>query len=339
MSEARFYTRLEGGSVRCELCAHYCVLAPGETGICGVRHNREGCLETRVADLVIAAHVDPIEKKPFYHVLPGTTSFSLAAPGCNFHCRHCQNHQISQLPRRVGAGELSGRRLDPLAIVREAQDAGCRSLAYTYTEPTIYFELLASVAQPARERGLLNLVVSNGYIAPVARRELAGLIDAANIDLKAWSDSFYRRICGAKSMKPVLETIAGLLADGVWVEVTTLLIPGCNDAPAELKELAAFLVSLSPEIPWHISGFFPAYRMTVLPPTPPETLLRAREIGLEAGLRYVFTGNRPGEEGEDTVCPGCGAVLIRRFGYRILANRVAEGKCPDCGRRLEGIFV
>ena len=337
MSRALLYTELGGGRVRCELCAHYCRLAPGQSGICGVRHNHKGVLETRVGDLVIATHVDPIEKKPFFHVLPGTASYSLAAPGCNFHCRHCQNYQISQLSRPLE--RLPGQHIAPEALVREARATGCRSISFTYTEPTIYFELLLAVAARAREQGLLNLIVSNGFMTAAARRKLAGLVNGANIDLKAWSDSFYRRICGARSKLPVLETIAGLLADGVWVEVTTLLIPGHNDAPGELEEMAAFLVSLSPEIPWHVSGFFPTYRLTRVPPTPPETLLRARQIGLEAGLKYVFTGNRPGEGGEDTVCPGCGTLLLRRYGFRVLENHLQQGCCPVCGRSPAGIFV
>ncbi len=336
MREAELYTRLDGDRIRCELCAHHCRLKPGQGGICRVRENRSGRLYTAVADLVVATHVDPVEKKPFYHVLPASRSYSLAAPGCNFRCRHCQNYEISQVPRQLVPG--FGQRRRPAELVREALAAGCRSLAYTYTEPTVYFELMAETALRARERGLLNLMVSNGYLTPAARRRLYPLIDAANIDLKAWSDRFYRRVCSARSKQPVLDTIASFVDHGIWVEVTTLLIPGYNDDPAELRELARFLVSLSPAIPWHVTGFFPTYRLTTAPPTPPETLNLARQIGLEAGLYYVFSGNRPGLGGEDSCCPGCGATLIRRYGFRVLENRVREARCPDCGEPVAGIF-
>ena len=337
MREAELYRKLENGLVVCDLCAHACRLRPGQTGICGVRVNRGGRLYTRVADLVVAAHVDPIEKKPFYHVLPASKSYSLAAPGCNFRCRHCQNHEISQMPftRR----ELLGESRSAEALVREAVACGCRSIAYTYTEPTIYFELMTAVAARAREAGLLNLMVSNGYLSAAARSRLYGLVDATNIDLKAWSDGFYRRICGARSKQPVLETITDFKARGIWVEVTTLLIPGYNDDPAELEELARFLVSVDPAIPWHVTGFFPTWRLTSVPPTPPETIARAREIGLAAGLRYVFAGNRPGLGGEDTCCHNCGTRLIRRYGFRVLENRIIDARCPSCRTPVAGIFA
>ena len=337
MREAELYHQLENGLVACDLCAHACRLKPGRTGICGIRVNRDGKLYTRVADLVIAAHVDPIEKKPFYHVLPASSSYSLAAPGCNFRCRHCQNHEISQMP--FIRGELVGESRRPGELVREAVACGCRSIAYTYTEPTIYFELMTAVAARARKAGLYNLMVTNGYLSAAARQRLYGLIDAANIDLKAWSDTFYRRICNARSMRPVLETIADFRARGIWVEVTTLLIPGYNDAPGELEALARFLVSVDPAIPWHVTGLFPTWRLTSAPPTPPETIARAREIGLAAGLHYVFAGNRPGLGGEDTCCHRCGERLIRRYGFRVLENRIVDSRCPACRTPVAGIFA
>ncbi len=336
MREAELYSKLPQKRVRCELCAHRCYLRPGQAGICGVRRNLEGVLYTAVADLVIATHVDPIEKKPFYHVLPGSKSYSLAAPGCNFNCRHCQNHEISQLPHRTE--KLVGRHLRPEDLVREAVATGCRSLAYTYTEPTTYFELMRATAAVGHERGLLNLMVTNGYLTKTARSSLASLVDGANIDLKAWSDSFYRRVCGAAGMTPVLDTIADFVARGIWVEVTTLLIPGYNDDSAELRELARFLVSVSPLIPWHVTGFFPIYKLTGVAPTPPETLKKAREIGLEAGLHYVFEGNRPGVGGESTYCHNCGELLIERYGFRVIEKRMSGSECPRCRKRVAGIF-
>ncbi len=336
MREAELYTRLPENRVRCDLCAHLCRLRSGQTGICGVRRNREGTLYTLVADLVVATHVDPIEKKPLYHVLPGSKSYSLAAPGCNFRCRHCQNHEISQMPQN-GKG-LSGHRVKASELVREALATGCRSIAYTYTEPTIYFELMCATAALAKEQGLLNLMVSNGYLTAAGRCRLYPLIQGANIDLKAWSDSFYRRICGAASMTPVLETISDFIEHGIWVEVTTLLIPGYNDNQSELKELARFLVSISPSIPWHVTGFFPTYRLTGVPPTSPETLKKARDIGLEAGLRYVFEGNRPGIGGENTNCHHCGEVLIERYGFKVVENKISDKSCPVCRTPVAGIF-
>lgn len=336
MQEAELYTKLTKDRVRCDLCAHLCRLRLGQTGICGVRQNLDGVLYTKVADRVVATHVDPVEKKPFYHILPGSKSYSLAAVGCNFSCRHCQNHEISQMPR--GQGDIAGQILRPDELVREAVATGCRSLAYTYTEPTIYFELMQATATLGKESGLLNLMVSNGFLSAPARKQLIPLLHGANIDLKAWSDSFYRRICGASGMTPVLETIADFAARGIWVEVTTLLIPGYNDNSAELKELARFLVSLAPEIPWHVTGFFPTYRLTDVPPTPLETINRARAIGLEAGLHHVFAGNRPGVGGESTYCHNCGELLIERYGFRVLKNRISESKCPACQTPVAGIF-
>ncbi len=336
MQEAELYTVLSKNCIRCDLCAHLCRLRPGQIGICGVRQNREGTLYTLVADLVVASHVDPIEKKPFYHVLPGSKSYSLAAPGCNFCCRHCQNHEISQIPKVEKA--LAGHHIKASELVRDALATGCRSIAYTYTEPTVYFELMTATAVLAREQGLFNLMVSNGYLSAAARRHLRPLIQGANIDLKAWSDSFYRRICGAASMTPVLETISDFVEHGMWVEVTTLLIPGYNDNESELKELARFLVSVSPSIPWHVTGFFPTYRLTGAPPTPPETLEKARDIGLAAGLHYVFEGNCPGVGGENTYCHHCGEVLIERYGFRVLNNKIIDKRCPVCQTTVAGIF-
>jgi pyruvate formate lyase activating enzyme len=234
--------------------------------------------------------------------------------------------------------QLAGRHLRPELLVREALATGCKSLAYTYTEPTIYFEMMCAVAALGKEQGLLNLMVSNGFLTAAARDRLKPLIDGANIDLKAWSNSFYRRLCGAASMTPVLETIADFAAHGVWVEVTTLLIPGYNDSVSELRELARFLVSISPAIPWHVTGFFPTYRLTEVAPTPPETINRAHDIGREAGLHYVFAGNRPGIGGESTYCHNCGELLIERYGFRVLKNRISGQSCPACQTQVAGIF-
>lgn len=337
MREAELYEKLPDSRVRCLLCAHFCRLRPGQSGICRVRINRDGRLYTLVDDKLVAMHVDPVEKKPFYHVLPGSRSYSIATCGCNFRCRHCQNAEISQCP--TDSRPLMGQFRSPDEMLREALATGCASVAYTYTEPTVFFELMTSVAVLAREKKLLNLMVSNGYLSADARRRLYGLIDAANIDLKAGSDRFYRRICGARSRLPVQETIADFIARGIWVEVTTLLIPGYNDKPAELQGIADFLVSLSPSIPWHVTGFFPTYRLNSAPPTPPETIARAREIGLERGLRYVFAGNRPGLGGENSYCHKCGALLLERYGFQLRKNLIHDDLCPQCSTPVAGIFT
>jgi pyruvate formate lyase activating enzyme len=333
--EAMLYRRLEEGWVECRLCAHHCRIAPGKRGICGVRENRDGTLVTRVYDKVIARHVDPIEKKPLFHVLPGSRSYSIATPGCNFRCRHCQNYEISQMPRE--REHIVGEPHPPAAIVAAARAAECASIAYTYTEPTIYFELAWDTARRARAAGLLNLFVSNGFMSAAAAATISPLLDAINIDIKAFTEHFYREVCGAR-LAPVLETVERLHNAGVWVEITTLIIPGYNDDPDELREIAAFIAGLSVDIPWHVTGFYPCYQLTDAPPTPVATLKRAQEIGLDAGLRYVYEGNRPGAGGENTYCPACGRILIERYGFSIRRHWLQPGGMCPCGAKIAGIF-
>ncbi|MBN2231314.1 MAG: AmmeMemoRadiSam system radical SAM enzyme [Deltaproteobacteria bacterium] len=333
--EAMLYRRLDGGRVECRLCAHHCRIAPGKRGICGVRENREGTLFTLVYDKVIARHVDPIEKKPLFHVLPGSLSYSIATPGCNFRCRHCQNHEISQMPRDTG--RIVGEPHPPAAVVAAARGADCASISCTYTEPTIYFELAFDTARRAREAGLLNLFVSNGFMSAAAAATVSPLLDAINIDIKAFTEKFYRDVCGAR-LAPVLETVERLHTAGVWIEVTTLIIPGYNDDPGELRQIAAFIAGISVDMPWHVTGFYPCYKLTDAPPTPVATLRQAQEIGLEAGLHYVYEGNRPGEGGENTYCPACGELLIERSGFSIRKNRLQAGGTCRCGTPVAGIF-
>lgn len=321
------------GRVRCKLCAHQCQIAPGSRGLCMVRENRDGTLYTLVYDRIISQALDPIEKKPLFHFLPGAPALSIATVGCNFRCEFCQNWEISQYPREHG-GAILGERIPPEELVAQAKSAGAPIIAYTYTEPTVFFELAYEAAQLARKQGIRNVFVSNGYLSQEAAREIAPYLDGVNIDLKSFSDEFYRRHCGA-SLQPVLDTIERMVNLGVWVEVTTLVIPGWNDSEEELSWLAQFLRGVSPDIPWHISRFIPAYRVHDRPPTPMGTLVRAREIGLSAGLKYVYLGNVPGE-GEDTQCPSCGAILIRRHGFYVMENRVQEGRCPGCGTEIAG---
>jgi pyruvate formate lyase activating enzyme len=335
MHEARFYERSGEAAVRCDLCPHACLIQDGRNGLCGVRKNRGGTLYSCVYGRAIAEHADPVEKKPLFHVLPGSRSYSMATAGCNLSCQHCQNADIAHLPRVRGVPETPQR--SPEDIVAAALSAGCSSIACTYTEPTVYFEYALDIAACAQSAGLKTIFVTNGYIAPAAIEEIAPVLDAANIDLKAFSDDFYRTVCGAR-LQPVLDAISCYRKCGVWIEITTLIIPGLNDSPDELQRTAEFIASVGTDIPWHVSAFYPTYRMTDRPPTPPETLLIAREIGLTSGLRYVYTGNIPGQGGEDTLCHRCGAMLIKRRGYRIHADALNQGSCTQCGTSCAGIF-
>jgi len=324
--KARFFTARTGGRVQCNLCRHACVIAEGEAGKCGGRRNSGGVLVTDFYGRVVAEHVDPIEKKPFFHVLPGSRSFSIASCGCNFRCLFCQNAEISQ---RM----LPGREMPPEKAVEAARRTGCRSIAFTYTEPTLWLEYALEAAALSHEAGLLNLFVTNGYQSEQACDAMAGLIDAANVDLKAFSDRFYRHLCGAR-LDGVLKTIARLHELRIFLEITTLVIPGENDDPGELRKLAEFIAALSPDIPWHVSRFHPAFRLLDRPATPVETLRRARAAGLEAGLRHVYVGNIHGCGYEHTECPDCGALVIEREGFAVTAMRLDGARCAACGRTL-----
>jgi len=328
-AEAVLYEEGDHQAVDCFLCSHRCHIAAGRTGFCRVRRNIDGRLISLVYGRLAARHLDPIEKKPFYHFLPGTTAYSIATPGCNFRCPFCQNWQISQID---AVSVLQGLPcVPPQDVVDEAAARGAAGISYTYTEPTIVMEYALDCVRLAWQRGLKNSFVTNGYQSPEAVEAMTGLIDAANVDLKAFSDDFYRTQCSAR-LQPVLDAIAAMHRAGIHVEVTTLLIPGANDSPGELRELADFLAGLSPDIPWHISRFHPDYRATDLPPTPLETMRTAEQAGREAGLNYVYLGNVPTPEGQTTRCPGCGGVLIRRKGFSRPEIRLTEPRCPQCGR-------
>ena len=324
-----------GPRVHCYLCAHHCRIEPGHWGLCGVRQNQDGVLYTAVYGCPVSTAVDPIEKKPLFHFLPGTLSYSLATVGCNFACRFCQNADISQMPR--DQGRVIGEQLSPQEVVSAALFAKCRSIAYTYTEPTIFFEYARDCARLATTAGLKNVFVTNGYMTAQALDDIDGDLHAANVDLKAFSDDFYRAVVGAR-LKPVLDSIRRMWEMGVWVEVTTLLIPGRNDGEAELHQLAAFLASLSPDIPWHVSRFHPTYRMLDLPPTPLASVERALRIGRQEGLRYVYGGNVPGQSSESTVCPACGKEVISRQGFSVREVQTEGGRCRYCGEKIAGII-
>jgi pyruvate formate lyase activating enzyme len=333
MKEAMFYKKLEEDKVSCFLCAQYCLIKPGKRGKCGVRENRDGTLQTLVYEKLIAQHVDPIEKKPLFHFHPGTRSYSIATAGCNFRCLFCQNADISQSPREYKT--IFGQKVTAREVVDQAGQADCASISYTYTEPTIFMEYALDVARQAHDVGIKNVFVSNGFMTEEALDAVAPFLDAANVDLKAFSDRFYAEQCGAR-LKPVLKTLDGMKKRGIWLEVTTLLIPGLNDHPGELRDLARFLVSLGQDIPWHISRFHPTYLLTDRPPTPVETLRKARQIGLESGLRYVYTGNVPGDEGEHTYCHECRELLIERFGFSMRLRGLKNGVCIQCGAPMAG---
>jgi len=326
---------LEEGKVECFLCAHRCHVAPAKVGVCGVRENRQGKLVTHVYGDVIAAHIDPIEKKPLYHFLPGTASFSIATVGCNFRCPFCQNWQISQAGKK-DKGFGGGQALSPEEIVQAAKKRGCRSISYTYTEPTIFFEYAFDTAKLARGAGLANVFVTNGYMTAEALRLIQPYLDAANVDLKAFQDETYKKVCGAR-LGPVLDSIRLMRELGIWIEVTTLVVPGMNDGDEELAAIARFIASVSPEIPWHISRFHPDYKYTQTPATPIETLRKAAALAREAGLKFIYIGNVGGES-EATVCPRCGKILIRRSGFSVEENRIKAGQCPSCGSPIAGVF-
>ena len=338
MREADFYEVLdsEKNIVQCNLCNHRCRIKDGALGICRVRENRAGHLFSLVYGKLISENVDPIEKKPIFHLLPGSLSFSIATVGCNFRCLHCQNYDISQYPRKT-EGSLPGHSRTPQQVVAAALQQGCKSISYTYIEPTIFFEFAYETAVLAHEAGLKNIFVSNGYTSPEATRKLAPYLDANNIDLKGFTEKFYHEVCGAR-LAPVLETIELMKELGIWVEVTTLVIPGWNDSDQELRQIAEFIRGIDVDIPWHVTRFYPTYKMTDRPATPVETLRRARQIGLDAGLTYVYEGNVPGEGGENTYCPGCGEIIIRRTGFMADPANLHNGACCSCKHPLAGVF-
>lgn len=327
---ALLWKALTDHDVQCQLCAHFCVIKPGQRGRCGVRENRDGELFTLVHDAVAALNLDPVEKKPLFHFLPGTTALSLGTPGCNLACAFCQNASLSQTPRE--SGRIEGERIPPQDLVRTALLQKAASMAYTYSEPTIFFELMRETAELAQKEGLQNIIVSNGFHSPACLDALDGLIQAANIDIKAFTEHFYRDVCSAR-LAPVLKNLSHIRRLGWHLEVTTLVIPELNDSDQELTDIARFVVrELGADVPWHVSRFHGCYRMADHPSTPLDTLKRAYDIGRAEGLHYVFVGNVPGSDLENTICPGCGQVVIERAGFTIRRTRLTDGCCNSCGR-------
>ncbi|HNS52408.1 MAG TPA: AmmeMemoRadiSam system radical SAM enzyme [Anaerolineae bacterium] len=343
MHEAMLFDRLEGDRVQCHLCSHRCTIASGHKGICQVRENRDGTLYSLVYGIPLTQAVDPVEKKPLFHFHPGTSAFSIATAGCNFRCAFCQNADISQMPRNKGL--IQGRAVPPEQVVEAAARYQCSSIAFTYSEPTIFFEYSYDIARLGHSTGLASIYVTNGYMtremldlfSGAGRTE--GFLDAANVDLKAFRDETYRSVCGAE-LQPVLDSLKRMKELGIWVEVTTLVVPGLNDSDAELRDLARFVAEdLGVETPWHVSRFHPEYEMQDRPPTPERTLRRAHELGREAGLRYIYVGNLPGAQLEDTLCPNCGAAVLRRQGFRVVGRALMHGLCAQCSTAIDGVCL
>lgn len=326
----------EGKTVHCILCHWKCAIGDGQLGRCHVRKNINGVLYSLNYDKLCAANVDPIEKKPLFHFLPGSRSFSIAAPGCNFQCVFCQNWQISQMPYQQDV--LDGRACEPESIARSAHGSGCKSIAYTYTEPTVFMELCGETGRLAKQNGLYNVFVSNGFLSIEAVDFARPWLDAINIDLKAFTENYYRDLCKAR-LEPVLETIRYIAKKtDIWLEITTLIVPGKNDSDDELRSIAEFIArETSVDVPWHISRFYPQYHMTDRMPTGSEILERAYDIGKAAGLRYIYVGNLPGARAESMFCYSCGALLIERNGYVTGQNRIQDGRCPECDAEIAGV--
>ena len=333
IKEAMFYKKGEAEEVDCYLCAHNCKIASGQLGFCQVRKNIQGILNTLVYGQVIAANIDPIEKKPLYHFLPGSRSFSIATIGCNFRCDFCQNWQISQAAKEDNVPLAC--ELRPEQVIQEAKKGDCQSIAYTYTEPTIFFEYAYDCAKLAKELGLKNIFVTNGYVSREALEVISPYLDAVNIDLKSFSEEFYIKNCQGH-LQPVLDSIKLAKELGVWLEITTLIIPGQNDSESELTSIAKFIASLSKNIPWHLSRFHPDYKFFNQKPTPIKSLKKAEDIGKKAGLKYVYLGNVNQET--NTYCDNCQKILLNRSHFDLIENNILEGKCKFCGKVIGGVY-
>lgn len=331
--------KMDDGKILCQACAHACKLQEGEYGICGVRVVEDGELKLTVYGIAAAMNIDPVEKKPMFHFMPQSSVFSFGTVGCNFSCTFCQNYEISQYAKEHGH-RVVGRELLPQQAVELALENGCSSIAYTYNEPIVFFEYTYDTAKLAHEKGLKNIYVTSGYETRKAIDLLAPYVDGMNIDIKSFSDEFYKEICGAR-LKPVLEAVKYAHEKGIWVEITTLLIPGKNDSDEEMREIAKFIASVNPSMPWHLSAFHPMYKMMDVPCTPESTLLRAYKIGQEEGLKYVYIGNVDHAQYESTYCPSCKKRVIQRSGNigQFVVNELDKnGKCPHCGYLLEGVW-
>ena len=341
MKKAILYEKLKDNKVRCQACHNQCLVDDKKIGICGVRQNINGDLCLLVYGKAISANIDPIEKKPLFHFLPGQAAFSLGTLGCNFACDFCQNWGISQAPKnqdtryKIQDTGYWGEDWLPQKIVNHCKENNISIIAYTYNEPTIWAEYAFDTMKLAKKEGIKNVWVSNGFMSKKTLNLIAPYLDAINIDLKSFSENFYQKICRGR-LEPVKENIQKIWKMGIWEEVTTLIIPGLNDSEEELNQIAEFLSDISKDLPWHISAFYPAYKMLNTPPTPQKTLIKAYNIGKKAGLQYVYTGNIPDVNYESTYCPKCGTKIIERWGIEMIKNNLQNGKCLQCGENILG---
>ncbi len=333
--EARYFEKLPNRKIKCLLCPRECVIDDQETGYCGVRENHKGTYYTLVYGRACSANVDPIEKKPLFHFFPGSKAFSIATAGCNVLCKFCQNWEISQ----ARPDQINSYTLFPADVAAYAKRTNCKIIAYTYSEPVIFYEYMYDCAEKGHEVGVRSVMITNGYIQAQPMRDLCDVLDAVKIDLKAFTEKFYREIV-AGHLKPVLDTLILLKEEGMWTEIVYLVIPTLNDDPKELKQMCKWIMDeLGADVPIHFSRFYPVYRLRNLPPTPPKTLEMARDIALDAGIHYAYIGNVPGHEGENTFCPQCKKVIIRRIGYQVLENHItARGQCEYCNQKIPGVW-
>lgn len=339
MKEAWLNTKLDGGKIRCDACAHFCTLDEGEIGKCGVRKVTNGELSLEVYGLLNAINIDPIEKKPLYHFLPNTKILSVGTVGCNLSCAFCQNYELSQYPKEHG-GEVLGKYVSPQELVAMAKERNIPSIAFTYNEPVIYFEYAYDVMKLAKEAGIKTVFVTSGYESKKSIELSTGLLDAMNIDIKSFNDEFYKELCGAR-LKPVLECVENAIKNKIWVEITTLLIPGRNDSDKEIEDICRFVKSMEIETPIHFSAFHGDYKMRDVSPTPHETLNRAYDIAKSLNLRHVYVGNVFDDERQNTYCAACGELLIERSGYlgeKVVNHLNDNDRCPRCKYRLKGVF-
>jgi len=332
--EARWYKKLPNKRVKCTLCPRHCVVDDAERGYCGVRENQSGIYKTLVYGVPCAIHVDPIEKKPLYHAVPGSFAYSIATAGCNMDCDYCQNWEISQA-RPENTYNYS---LPPKKVISEAKKAGCKWIAFTYTEPVVFAEYVYDTAKLAKNSGVKTVMITNGFINEQPMRDLCEHLTAVKVDFKGFSETFYERTCHGK-LQPVMKTLKTLSSEGIWFELVNLVVPTLNDNMAQIKALSEWIVrNLGPDVPVSFTRFMPMYKLTNLPPTPVETLEKARRIGLNAGIHYAYVGNVPGNIGENTYCHACGKLLIQRIGYEIRVNRIKNGRCPFCGAKIPGLW-
>jgi pyruvate formate lyase activating enzyme len=335
VKEARFYKKLKELKIECQLCPRGCSVADLERGYCGCRENRGGTYYTLVYSRPCALHVDPIEKKPLFHYLPGTNAFSLATAGCNIECKFCQNWNISQFrPEQVKAYYVP-----PQKVVELSKEYDCPTIAYTYSEPVVFYEYMYDIAALAKQKKIGSVIISNGYIHSEPLKELCQQLTGVKIDLKAFTEKFYKEYCSGE-LKPVLDTLLLLKKIGIWFEIVVLLIPNLNDEPSEIEQMTKWIkAELGPDIPVHFTRYYPTYKITNIPPTSVKTLERAQEIAKKNGLHYAYVGNVPGHPGEHTYCPKCGKKIIERTGFKILQNHINQGRCAFCQEEIPGVWT